>query len=205
MKKIILALSLIFLFSLSACKKNNSATPKEEKDTKPPVTETSSSKPSEDPSTVNLSFDQLKFDTMSLKGERIKSENFLKDTKLTMVNVWGTFCPPCIKELPDLAKLNKEYDEKDFRILGIVIDTVATSSTNVEAAEKLIHDAGVTYTNIMPNPSMDSIMQNFQGVPTTFFVDKEGKVVGKAYAGAKSYDEWKSIITQNLKTLSEKK
>lgn len=204
MKKRIWVLSLILLFLLTACKKEENKPSSEESKNSSTTQTTTSPSSSQEISTVGLDFDQFHFDTMTIKGERLKSEDFFQGTKLTMVNVWGTFCQPCIKELPDLAKLNKEYEDSEFRILGIVADTVATSSTNVEEAEKIIHDSGISYVNIMPNPSMDKEMQNFAAVPTTFFVDNTGKVVGKAYAGAKSYEDWKSIVDSTLKEIEQK-
>ena len=43
------------------------------------------------------------------------------DAKITMINFWGTYCSPCIKELPELQKISKKY-EGDAQVIGVVID-----------------------------------------------------------------------------------
>ena len=42
-------------------------------------------------------------------------QTIFADTKVTMVNMWATFCGPCIKEMPDIAELSKEYNSAIFR------------------------------------------------------------------------------------------
>ena len=64
----------------------------------------------------------IKFSAKDIDGKNV-SEKVFADSKITMVNVWGTFCGPCIREMPDLGVLNKKYGD-DFQIVGIVIDTV---------------------------------------------------------------------------------
>lgn len=51
--------------------------------------------------------DKISFTATDFKGNPVTSEIFAKN-KLTMVNIWGTFCGPCIREMPDLARINKE-------------------------------------------------------------------------------------------------
>ena len=61
------------------------------------------------------------FNSIDLDGNEISSELY-SNNKITMVNIWGTFCGPCIREMPDLAKLNQEYKSKGVEIIGIPID-----------------------------------------------------------------------------------
>ena len=51
--------------------------------------------------------EKITFTATDLKGAAVTSEIFSKN-KVTMLNIWGTFCGPCIREMPDLAKLNEE-------------------------------------------------------------------------------------------------
>lgn len=53
----------------------------------------------------------LNFDCKDLKGNRVTEEIF-KDYSLTMINVWGTFCSPCVGEMPDIEKLYQYYQDK---------------------------------------------------------------------------------------------
>ncbi|MDO5715322.1 MAG: TlpA family protein disulfide reductase [Tissierellia bacterium] len=190
MKKIILVFALASLFLLSSCGKKNENIDNGES--------TSNTQEVKDPSLAELSFEDFSFNTMTLEGEKLASEDYFSQSALTMVNVWGTFCPPCIHEMPDLAKLHQDYEESEFQILGLIIDTTVNAATNVEEAEEIVKSSNVTYTNILVSPSLEEYLSNFQAVPTTFFVDAQGNVVGNAYKGAKSYDQWKAIIDETL-------
>lgn len=126
----------------------------------------------------SMPIERFDFQTLEIKeGNIVKSEVFYKEKPLTLVNVWGTFCGPCKEEMPDLADLGEEYKDK-INFLGVVVDTNASMDTNVEEATGIIKNAGVTYTNIMPNPTTEDSLVNITAIPTTFFVNSEGQVLG---------------------------
>lgn len=126
----------------------------------------------------SMPIERFDFQTLEIKeGNIVKSEDFYKEKPLTLVNVWGTFCGPCKEEMPDLADLGEEYKDK-INFLGVVVDTNASMDTNVEEATGIIKNAGVTYTNIMPNPTTEDSLVNITAIPTTFFVNSEGQVLG---------------------------
>lgn len=126
----------------------------------------------------DMPIDNFNFQTMDIMdGSVIKSEEFYKEKSLTLVNVWGTFCGPCKEEMPDLAKLYEDYKNK-VNFLGVVVDTNVSMDTNVEEAQQIIKDSGVNYKNIMPNPTTEDTLVNITAMPTTFFVNSEGKVLG---------------------------
>lgn len=82
---------------------------------------------------------KIEFSAKDINNKNITSEIF-EDAELTMINIWGTFCGPCIKEMPDLAQLNKNNENKGFQIIGIVIDAVnrkgLPDSKQMDAAKK---------------------------------------------------------------------
>lgn len=126
----------------------------------------------------DMPIDNFNFQTMDIMdGSVIKSEEFYKEKSLTLVNVWGTFCGPCKEEMPDLAKLYDEYKDK-VNFLGVVVDTNASMDTNVQEAQQILKNAGTNYTNIMPNSTTEDTLVNITAMPTTFFVNSEGKVLG---------------------------
>ncbi len=157
--------------------------------------------------TVSFSFaqkagDKISFSSKDLNGAVVSDSLFAKN-RLTMINIWGTFCPPCIREMPDLAKLNNANKEKNVEVVGIVIDLTDQKGRVIakqkKDAETIISMTGADYTHIVPNPEMLSgFLRNVQVVPTTFFVDQNGKMVGKMYLGAKSQKEWQKIIDDLL-------
>lgn len=152
--------------------------------------------------TAQKAGDKIQFSTVDLNGNTVTDEIFSKN-KLTMVNIWGTFCPPCIKEMPDLAKLNEANKEKGVQVVGIVIDLTDERgkilSKSQKDAEEIIKATGASYTHLAPNlPMFQTFLRNIQAVPSTIFVDKDGKVTGQMYLGARSQKAWQQIIDELL-------
>lgn len=144
-----------------------------------------------------MPIDNFNFQTMDIiDGNVIKSEEFYKEKSLTLVNVWGTFCGPCKEEMPDLAKLYEDYKDK-VNFLGVVVDTNVSMDTNVEEAQQIIKDSGVNYKNIMPNPTTEDTLVNITAMPTTFFVNSEGKVLG-GFVGKANKDSLAATIDKLL-------
>lgn len=142
--------------------------------------------------------DKISFATKDLDGNEITSELFSKN-EITMVNIWGTFCPPCIREMPGLAKLNEENKASGVEVVGIVIDLVDPYGRILAQQKKdayaIIEATGANYTHIVPDREMLSgLLRNIQAVPATFFVDKNGKIIGKMFLGARSQKDWQKII-----------
>src|SRR5690554_3153574 len=78
------------------------------------------------------------FWTIDLYGNEV-DQTIFKNSKLTLINVWATFCPPCLMEMPDLAELSREYNTKDVQIIGIVNDVY---SPNQRVFERNLQTAG---------------------------------------------------------------
>lgn len=139
------------------------------------------------------------FRSLDLEGKEVKLGDIFKENKVTMVNVWATFCPPCREELPDIAKLGKEMKEKGVAVLGIVGDTEEGTDENLEEAKKLLRDAEAEYVNLVGSEDMNTIIEYIAGYPTTFFVNSEGKIIGAAFVGGQSEETFKKAIEALLK------
>ena len=191
MKKIFKILILFALaLSLFACNKKNNPGDTNKVEEKEKTTATAIE-------LEKMPIENFDFQTMDiLDGNVIKSEEFYKEKPLTLVNVWGTFCGPCKEEMPDLAKLYDEYKDK-MNFLGVVVDTNVSMDTNVEEAQQIIKDSGVNYKNIMPNPTTEDTLVNITAMPTTFFVNSEGKVLG-GFVGKADKDSLKATIDKLL-------
>ena len=122
------------------------------------------------------------FETTDLEGNAVSSKDIFGAHKFTLVNMWGTFCPYCIKEMPDLEALNTHLAEKDCAVIGIAYD--ATQPDKLELSRKILAENGVTYLNILPPEGVDTMFPTSSGFPTTFVVDSEGMIVGEPIVGA---------------------
>ena len=123
--------------------------------------------------------------------------DYVKGNKVTMINFWGTFCGPCISEMPDLGEIERKYKDKGFEIVGLTTD-VADPQGNydesvIDDARSIIEDTGITYPVLVaPVQLMEDI--GLQYVPTTYFLDSEGNVLGSAEIGSKPSTEWENVI-----------
>ena len=138
------------------------------------------------------------FTASDMNGNMVSQDIFSK-ADLTMVNIWGTFCGPCIREMPILAELSQEYADKGVQIIGIVIDA-ADNNGNVQqeqmtAANKILANANVNYVNLVPSYGMLSTqLRVVMAIPTTTFVNKQGEIVGATIVGSKDKESWIKII-----------
>lgn len=138
------------------------------------------------------------FTANTTDGEAWNSDKFA-DSKLTMINVWATYCNPCLSEMPDLGELAAEYDAGTFRIIGVVSDVMeGDSEENVNYAKELIAETKADYPHLLLNESLyTSFVGAVSAVPTTFFVRQDGSMVGYL-TGAMDKENWKALIDDLL-------
>ena len=144
------------------------------------------------------------FTAKDIDGNAV-NQQILSGHKLTMVNVWATFCSPCIQEMPDLGALHTAFGE-DFQIIGIVIDAADQNlqviPEELDEAKEIIETTGADYLHLLPSPSLiKAFLSEVSSIPVTFFVDENGNQIGQAYIGAKTKAQWQNIIEDLLKQL----
>ena len=137
------------------------------------------------------------FSTTSLDGSNL-DQSMLEGYGLTMVNVWATYCKPCLSEMPDLGELADEYRDEGVQIVGLVSDVLNSdgsfSQEQLDTARDIVAETGADYPHLLPSQDLYGLLSQIYAVPTTFFVDSEGRQVGSAYLSAKEKDEWAEII-----------
>lgn len=123
------------------------------------------------------------FTTKDLAGNKV-TEDIFAQKDLTVVNIWGTFCTPCIEEMPELGEWEKELPE-NVQIIGLVSDITGENDTeHLELASAIMEKAGAGFINLLPTAEMNELLSKVVGVPTTLFVDKTGTLVGEPIVGA---------------------
>ena len=142
------------------------------------------------------------FSAVDLEG-KTRDQSVFQGKTLTMVNVWATYCGPCLQELPEIAEIHEEYQNRGFQLIGIVADVTDPASQLGEKAALLAESTGVAFTNLVAGDSLaERFLKNVTAVPTTIFVDENGAQVGKTYMGSRSKEQWMAIIDQLLEELS---
>ena len=125
----------------------------------------------------------------------------IKDNKVTMINFWGTFCGPCLSEMPALGEIERRYKDKGFEIVGLTTDVADLEGnydeSTIDDARAIIEDTGITYP-ILVAPAQLMVDIGLQYVPTTYFLDSEGNVLGSPEIGSKTSAEWEDVINRYL-------
>lgn len=142
------------------------------------------------------------FETISLDGKKV-NQSIWNGKKLTMVNIWATFCSPCISEMPELAALSKEYAQQGVQVIGIVIDVMTSqgiSDSQIDLAKDIVTQTNADYLHLLPsNDLIAAKLANVSSVPETIFLDEDGNQVGDSYLGARSGEDWRKVIDGLLK------
>lgn len=114
---------------------------------------------------------QFDFDLQDTNQKRLAKADFAG--KLLIVNIWGTWCGPCRRELPDLVAASKKYQSQGVEIVGI-----NTENEIGEAANTAIRDTqksfGITYRCALGNNKVFTQIPDFGDVPMTLFFNREG-------------------------------
>ncbi|WP_461811756.1 redoxin domain-containing protein [Faecalimonas sp.] len=117
--------------------------------------------------------------------------------KTIFLNFWATWCPPCKAEMPHIQKLYESYgDDGEVAILGVAAPNFG-NETDEEGIKAFMKENGYTYPVLMDTTGELFMQYGISSYPTTFMIDKEGKVFGYV-SGQLSEDMMKSIIRQTI-------
>lgn len=109
--------------------------------------------------------------------------------KVVLINFWATWCGPCRAEIPGMLEVYKKYKAKGLEIVGISLD-----SQGWGVVKPFVEKMNINYPVVVGDPQVVSDYGNFQGIPTTFVVDRKGNIVVE-HTGAVS----KAYLEQMIK------
>ncbi|MFT3985949.1 MAG: TlpA disulfide reductase family protein [Lachnospiraceae bacterium] len=133
------------------------------------------------------------FTAMDFEGNTV-DQALIAGADLTVLNIWGTFCGPCIQEMPDLGELAEEYAGTGVQIVGIAVDVY--DEEGIRTAQTIIDETGADYLHLLPTQELyDIYLSGVSAVPTTVLVDKNGTIVDTV-VGSRSKDDWKTLIDE---------
>lgn len=104
----------------------------------------------------------------TLDGELFQLSDHLGETPIVL-NYWATWCGPCQRELPALQDAAEHWDGK---VLFLGVDQGEAPAT----VQKYVDELGLTFTIPMDTEQDAASRYNVHGLPTTFFIDREGKI-----------------------------
>lgn len=111
-----------------------------------------------------------------------------------VVNFWATWCPPCIREIPLLVEIQREYAERGVQVLGVAID-------DTEAVVEFAEDFEFNYPVLIgQEDAMDighQFLDGFIGLPFTAFTDRSGRIV-RVHSGELHREQIEAILAELL-------
>ncbi|MCI0473983.1 MAG: TlpA family protein disulfide reductase [Ignavibacteria bacterium] len=204
MRKFNLFLIAALIFFIASCGKKETNTPEVKKDTPPKQEQTSAG-------TEKKASEFQIYKIASVEDAKNSKEipNFSWDEngknvsiadskgKVLFINFWATWCAPCKKEMPELSQINTELKDKNFKMLGINV-----FQRGNQTIEDILKQIPVSYPIVDGNEQLVKSFEKttgaaIEGVPTTYIVDKNGKIV-ETIVGSRDKATFMSLINKYL-------
>jgi len=132
------------------------------------------------------------FSGTMLRGDRPISSSILSD-KVAVVNFWGSWCGPCLREQPGLEALSKEYTSKPVQFIGI-----NTRRDQKAAALAFVDQFNVSYPSVFNPDSSIAYSFRVRFMPATFVIDRQGKIAAEFIGAIQSMSELRALIDSEL-------
>ncbi|MCA9055263.1 MAG: TlpA family protein disulfide reductase [Planctomycetaceae bacterium] len=113
------------------------------------------------------------FSAQNVLGGEISSKGL--EGKLVIVDFWGTWCPPCRREIPHLIELRKKYSERGLEVVGLSYEN-DTDEAATKLVQGFVEKNGVNYPCVIGTEAMQSQVKVFEGFPTLLVIDRRGRV-----------------------------
>lgn len=129
------------------------------------------------------------FTLRSLEGKEVSLSDYRG--KVVLINIWATWCAPCVYEIPELVKLREDYKEKGFEILGIVVNSPENQVKN------MVEKYRMAYPILWGTETALAKLGSISAIPRTFVVNSRGEIV-EDITGRHTYEDFERLITPHL-------
>lgn len=127
-----------------------------------------------------------------LQENTVSLRHVYSRNKVTIINFWATWCPPCRKEIPDFNRLYNQYKNKSVEIIGVNLEK------NPEAVAKFVAANDMKFPIVIDDKDQVASKYQVYVIPTTYVVDQSGKIRW-VIQGAASYQQLQSVVEEVLK------
>ncbi|MDR1977298.1 MAG: redoxin family protein [Synergistaceae bacterium] len=131
------------------------------------------------------------FSSQTLDGATVTNAIFA-EKKLTMINIWATWCGPCISEMPELGVLARSMPE-GTQLIGLLEDVDA-----IDKAKTIVAQANADFPHVLLVDAMMPYLGAVYAIPWTIFVDSKGEIVGEPLIGSRTAASYRRAIENIL-------
>lgn len=156
--------------------------------------------------------------TVDFEGNEVTADIF-KENDLTLINTWATWCGPCVGEIPELQEVSDELEKEGTKVAikGLVIEVMEGNTNELgiyaglsekerKNVQEVLDATKATYQQLLVSEELAASSLGKQaGFPTTYFVDKNGELVGAPITGSEDKAGWKKIIEKRLEEVKNEK
>ncbi len=127
----------------------------------------------------------------NVDGKTVKLSDY--KGKVVILDFWATWCPPCRAEIPSFVELYKKYSQDGLVVVGVSVDEEGPS-----VVKPFIKRNKIEYPIVMADGKIEQAYGGVEAIPTTFIINREGKIVNK-HVGLTSKEEFEKEIKPLLK------
>lgn len=127
------------------------------------------------------------FELMTLDGEKMSLSDL--NGKKVIVNFWATWCPPCRAEMPDMQKIQDDYQEE----VVIAAVNLTSSEKSVNTVRKFIKELDLSFPVLLDEKGKINKKYEVMSYPTSYIVDENGLIESK-FPGAMSYERMEELL-----------
>lgn len=132
--------------------------------------------------------DLSKIEMETYDGDKLSGDQF-KENKITVLNLWATWCGPCIEEMPDFEEVYQNYKEKGVDFIGLALES------DEEEVKAIKDQLNITYTLVKENDQLKALISShFDYVPVTLFIDSQGNVLATFIPGGTTENGLSQIL-----------
>jgi thiol-disulfide isomerase/thioredoxin len=130
-------------------------------------------------------------------GKQVRFSEFTKG-KFVLLNFWGTWCPPCRRELPDLEQIAAEIGNKNLVVIGVAMERTNSMTEALSGVSTFWVTNQMNYPVIIGTGDLFDAYGGIEAVPTTFMIDDKGKIVN-SIQGARTKAEFDIELNKMMK------
>jgi thiol-disulfide isomerase/thioredoxin len=137
---------------------------------------------------------EVAFGLKDLDGKEIKKEDHAG--KVLIIDVWGTWCPPCRREIPAFVKLQEKYGPQGLQIIGLTWEKRPPDEQVKARVSDFVKSQNVNYPIVLMSEGLNRTL-NVPGYPTTYYIGRDGLLADRV-TGEEPYAELERRVTKLL-------